>query len=64
MQVPLKKAIWIIIGITILVSGSATLGLFYYKYIKQQRLHDSKYAIKAIVQASLEKEPLKTAYFA
>lgn len=64
MHIPLKKAIWIITLSTVIISGSATLLLIYYKYIKMQRLYDPKYAIEAIVHASLEKEPLKTTYFA
>ncbi len=60
--IPIKKAIGIIIGITIVVTGTAALGLGFFKYIQSERVNDPKYDISAIVQISPEKEPLKTVY--
>lgn len=60
--VPIKKAIGIIAGITIMISGTAALCLGFFKYIQKERVNDPKYDISAIVQISPEKEPLKTVY--
>ncbi|BBI18369.1 FtsQ-type POTRA domain-containing protein [Neochlamydia sp. S13] len=49
---------------TLAISGSASGGLIYYKYIKRQRLYNSQYNIVAIAQTTPDKEPLKTAYLA
>lgn len=63
-KVPFKKAMGIIFGITVLVSGSAALFLAYFQYIHWQLARDSKYEILALVQSTSVKEPLKTVYLA
>lgn len=55
--------LWILLA-TLLISGSAYLGILYYRYIKKQRLLKSQYKIVAIVQTTPEKERLKTIYLA
>lgn len=60
----LKTALLRIGLFTLLISGSATLGLLYFHYIKAQRSTDDKYRIIAIMQTSDSKESLKTEYLA
>ncbi len=63
-KIPLKNAIGMIIITTCMISGSASVFFAYFKYIQEQRIHDHRYEIQAIIQASNEKEPLKTVYLA
>ncbi|HRD55177.1 MAG TPA: FtsQ-type POTRA domain-containing protein [Parachlamydiaceae bacterium] len=63
-KVPLKKALAIIFGSTILISGSCALFVAYFKYIHWQLAENPKYEILAIVQETSAKEPLKTVYLA
>lgn len=63
-KVPLKKALWIIVLSTFLISGSASVGLIYFNYVKSKRMQDASYNILALVQTCSEKEPLKTVYLA
>lgn len=63
-KIPLKNALAMLIVITCMISGSASVFFAYFKYIQGQRIHDSKYEIQAIIQASNENEPLKTVYLA
>jgi len=62
MVIPVKKAIGIILGVTMLVCGTAALCFVCFKYIKSWRIHDPKYDILAIVQVTPDNEPLKTVY--
>lgn len=64
MEIPLKKAILMILASTFLVSGSSAICLLAYKYIQWNKVNDSKYDILAIVQATNVKEPLNTSYLA
>lgn len=59
----LKSALLWILMSTLLISGSAALGLFYYQHVRSLRLHDGKYKIIALVQTTASKSPLKTIYF-
>lgn len=62
-RISFKKALlWIMFSI-LLISGPATLGLFYYQHVRSLRIHDDKYKIIAIVQTTTGKSPLKTPYF-
>lgn len=61
-RIPLPKALmWIILS-TFLISGSSFLGLLYFQHIRENRTTDPKYQIVAVVQTSLDKEGLKTAF--
>lgn len=59
----LRAIIWIFSS-TLLISGSATVGVFYYNYQKQLKENDDKYLIEAIVQTGPEAEQLQTIYLA
>lgn len=63
-KVPLKKALWIIVLSTFLISGTGALCIMYFNYVKSKRLTNDAYNILAIVQTCSEKEPLKTVYLA
>lgn len=63
-KLPLKVALfWILLSV-LLISGTATLGLLYYQYIKELHAQDEAYRIVAIVQTTTEPEALKTVYLA
>lgn len=63
-HIPLRRAVmWILLS-TLAVSGSAALGLLYFKYVRGMRGTDPKFNIIAIVQTGPEKEALKTVYLA
>lgn len=63
-HIPLSKALlWIILS-TCLVSGTAFFGMLYFQHINDNRRHDPKYHIVAIVQTSPDQEGLKTAFLA
>lgn len=63
-QIPFKQAMsWILLSI-LFTTGSALLSLLYYRHVRDSRVHDDAYLIKAIVQTSSEQELLKTVYFA
>lgn len=47
-----------------MISGSAAIGVSYYKLLKQRKFQDKHYEITAIVQTGPEREQLKTVYLA
>lgn len=55
--------IWVIV-ITLFVSGSALVGLAYYRHIKKQRTQQADYNIVALIQTTPDKERLKTIFLA
>lgn len=55
--------LWVLLS-AFFISGSATIGLTYYRYIKKQRLQQSEYNIVAIVQTTPDQERLKTVFLA
>lgn len=55
--------LWILLS-TLFISGSAAVGLIYYRHIKKQRFQRPQYNIVAIVQTTPDKERLKTIYLA
>lgn len=61
---PLRKALFIILVSTFLVSGSATLAIFYYKKTIAEKVIDHKYNIRNIIQTGTQKEALRTEYLA
>lgn len=61
-KLPLRSAIFWILLATLIISGTATIGLIYYRYIKKQRFQQVQYNIVAIVQTTPDKERLKTIY--
>lgn len=63
-KIPFRTALVWILASTLLISGSAVAGLFYFQFVKAQRGRDDKYKIVAIVQTSSEKESLKTVFLA
>lgn len=61
---PLRTALlWILLS-TLLISGSASIGVVYYRHVKNQRLKQPQYNIVAIVQTTPDKERLKTIFLA
>lgn len=62
-KLPIRKALYWILFSTLLISGTAGFGIFYYQHIRSLRAQDSKYNIVAIVQTTTSKQLLKTAYF-
>lgn len=63
-RIPLRKALlWIFFSVLI-ISGSCFVGLLYYQHIRDNRRHDPKYQITALIQTSQDKEGLKTVYLA
>jgi hypothetical protein len=63
-KIPLNQALFWILLSTLLVSGTAAIGLLYYQYIKEIHGSDDAYRIVAIVQTVPENEGLKTVYLA
>jgi hypothetical protein len=63
-QIPLSRALLLILLSTLMVSGTALMATLYYLHVKEMRLHDSQYRIVALVQECDQKEPLKTGYLA
>ncbi len=63
-KLPLRKALSYIFLSIFLVSGSAYLGVFYYKHIREKQRHDSAYKIVAIIQSTPSNEKFKTVYLA
>lgn len=63
-KLSLKSAIRWIFFITLCVTGSASLAVFYYRHIKAQRLQQPQYNIVALIQTTPDKERLKTIYLA
>lgn len=63
-KIPLNQALFWILLSTLLVSGTAAIGLLYYQYIKEIHANDDAYRIVAIVQTVPENEGLKTVYLA
>lgn len=59
---PPKKALVWLLGLTMLISGTAALALLFYRHVQGQYANDDTYRIVAIVQATPSKEPLKTVY--
>jgi len=59
-KLPLGRAIIVILLSTLLISGSAGLGMLYYQQIRELRTRDSKYQITSIVQTGPEQNQLKT----
>lgn len=57
-----RAALWIFFT-TLLISGSAFFGLIYYKHIQEIRTHDSKYAIRGLIQNCCGGFELPTLYF-
>lgn len=55
--------LWILIS-SLLITGSAVGGFFYYRHVKRQRWHQPQYNIVAILQTTPDKERLKTIYLA
>lgn len=46
----LSKAVLFIFLFTLMVSGSGTLGWFYYRHICEKRLHDDRFTITSIIE--------------
>lgn len=63
-KVPFNEALFWILLSTLLVSGTAAIGLLYYQYIKEKQAIDDSYRIVAIMQTVPENEGLKTVYLA
>ncbi len=63
-RLSLIKALFYVLISTVGFSGSAYLVLWYYSHIRQVRMQNEAYNIKAIVQTGPEKEALKTIYLA
>lgn len=63
-KVPLKEALFWILLPTLLISGTATMGLLYFQHIKEMHMHDDAYRIVAMMQTAPENEGLKTVYLA
>lgn len=61
--IPPKKALFWLMITTLLISGTGFLALLYYRHVKELYASDETYRIAAIVQATPDKEALKTAYF-
>lgn len=61
-RIPLPKALFGIFISVLLISGSSFVGLLYFQHIRENRRHDPKYQIVALVQTSSDKEGLKTAF--
>lgn len=57
---PLKACGWIFLSL-ILISGSFSVGILYYRSHQKARFHDQSYNITALVQSCKGAEPLKTA---
>lgn len=63
-RIPISRAvIWILLS-TVMISGSAGLGLLYYQHIHALRKRDAQYQIRALVQTGPYKEQLATSYIA
>lgn len=60
---PLKAALWIVISL-VLISGSFSVVVVYYRSLQNARSHDLRYNITALVHSCKGAEPLKTACFA
>lgn len=59
-KIPLRTAcLWIICS-TLFLSGSAAVGLIYFRHIRKQRFQQAQYNIVAVVQTTSDKECLKT----
>lgn len=63
-RIPIAKALIWIFSSSLIISGSCAIALLYYQHLREERRHDPKYQIVAIVQTSHDKESLKTAYLA
>lgn len=63
-RLPLSKALlWIFLSV-LFVSGFSFIGFLYFQHIRENRRHDPRYKIVALVQTSQDKENLKTAFLA
>lgn len=61
-QLPLSRALlWIFLSILI-TCALALLGWLYYSHLKELRLHDPRYRLIAMIQATPQQEVLKTVY--
>ena len=60
----LSRAIQTILLSTLLISGSSTIGLFYYQHIWEKQRHDPAYQIVVVIQSTQDAEMLKTSYLA
>lgn len=63
-RLSLHSALRWIFFITLCVTGSASLAVFYYRHLKAQRLQQPQYNIVALIQTTPDKERLKTIYLA
>lgn len=59
-----REALFRIALSTLCISGSAALGLSYYRHLQSAKALDPKYHIVALVQTGPEREQLKTVYLA
>lgn len=59
---PPKQALAWLLGLTLLISGTAALALLFYRHVQGQYANDETYRIVAIVQATPSKESIKTVY--
>lgn len=63
-QLPIKKALTLILLSVLLISGTAASAIFYFQYIKNLQASDDQFKIVALIQTTSEKEHLKTNYLA
>lgn len=63
-KLSLRQALgWIALA-TLCVSGSATLGVLYYRSIRERQANDDAYRVVALIQSTPHPETLKTVYLA